>query len=158
MDEFISFGAWVKARRKALRLTQDELARQLGVAFGTLRKLESDERRPSPPIAQRLAELLDVPTTAQQTFVRVARAELALDYLLARIEEVAVPTTPASTSTEKASRVSELLTRGIRPLPLTPLIGRAQEVAAVCQFSIRVTVSRSPVRVGTGVGATTTAS
>ncbi|MBI3166213.1 MAG: helix-turn-helix transcriptional regulator, partial [Chloroflexi bacterium] len=42
-----SFGTWVKRRRKALDLTQQELARQIGCSPSLIFKIESDERRPS---------------------------------------------------------------------------------------------------------------
>jgi transcriptional regulator with XRE-family HTH domain len=45
MEETISFGAWLKRRRKALDLTQEELARQIGVSLGTIRKWEAARRR-----------------------------------------------------------------------------------------------------------------
>jgi DNA-binding XRE family transcriptional regulator len=53
-----SFGRWVQRRRKALDLTQVELAHRVGCAAETLRKIEADARRPSRQIAERLAEAL----------------------------------------------------------------------------------------------------
>lgn len=135
MDELASFGTWMKARRKSLYLTQDRLARELGVAYGTLRKLESDERRPSPELAQRLAELLQVPPAARQTFVRVARAELAPDYLLHIVEagpQPSVSIKSTATSSQGLLPVSASLPHSTLPRPLTSLIGRAAEVASVC--------------------------
>ena len=58
MDLPTSFGYWVRRRRKALDLTQAELAARLGCAEVTIRKVEADERRPSEQIARRLADLL----------------------------------------------------------------------------------------------------
>ncbi len=60
MDEVVSFGDWIKQRRQALHLTQEALAQRLSVAFGTVRKWESDERRPSQDLAAVLAEVLEV--------------------------------------------------------------------------------------------------
>ncbi len=54
MEPISSFGYWLRRRRKALDLTQDELARQVGCAIGTLKKIETDERRPSKQLAERL--------------------------------------------------------------------------------------------------------
>ena len=45
MDESASFGAWLQRRRKALDLTQAELAERVGCALGTIRHIEQDERR-----------------------------------------------------------------------------------------------------------------
>ena len=75
MDEIVSLGYWLRRRRKALDLTQDELARRVGVAEVTLRKLEADERRPSNEIAQRLADALLLAPDERATFLQVARGE-----------------------------------------------------------------------------------
>ena len=42
-----SFGNWLRLRRRALDLTQEELAQMVGCSAITLRKLESEQRRPS---------------------------------------------------------------------------------------------------------------
>ncbi|HEX9371760.1 MAG TPA: helix-turn-helix transcriptional regulator, partial [Roseiflexaceae bacterium] len=47
MDRNHSFGYWLQRRRKALDLTQAELAQQVGCAVTTIKKIEADERRPS---------------------------------------------------------------------------------------------------------------
>jgi predicted ATPase/class 3 adenylate cyclase len=76
-----SFGYWVRRRRKALDLTQEELARRVGCAETTIRKIEVDARRPSRQIAERLAEQLELPEDLRAAFVQAARAELAADRL-----------------------------------------------------------------------------
>jgi serine/threonine protein kinase/DNA-binding XRE family transcriptional regulator len=81
MDEPISFGYWVRRRRKALDLTGEELAQQIGCAGVTIRKIEADARRPSRQIAERLAECLQIPLDDRAAFIRAARAELAVDRL-----------------------------------------------------------------------------
>ena len=65
----------VKERRGVLGLTQTELARRVGCATITVRKIEANDIRPSVQIAQRLAEALDVPQAEQRSFVRLARME-----------------------------------------------------------------------------------
>src|SRR5215216_1577387 len=55
-----SFGRWLSARRHLLDLTQEELARQVGCAVTTIRKLEADVRRPSKHVAERLAKSLEI--------------------------------------------------------------------------------------------------
>ncbi len=47
MDESTSFGSWLKQRRKARDLTQEDLARRIGCARLTLQTLELAERQPS---------------------------------------------------------------------------------------------------------------
>ena len=77
-----SFGHWVQRRRKALDLTQEELAQKVGCAAETLRKIESNNRRPSDQIAERLAQALEVPEAHQAVFIKAARGNLAaLDQL-----------------------------------------------------------------------------
>src|SRR5260221_8498148 len=68
-----SFGEWLRRQRRALDLTQEELARQVGCSAITLRKLEAEERRPSKQIAERLAEVLHVPPDDRPAFLRFAR-------------------------------------------------------------------------------------
>ena len=81
MAEHVSFGAWLKQRRKALDLTQAELARQLGCATVTLQKIELDERRPSKELATPLAAQFGVPAAERAAFVQTARGERAPDRL-----------------------------------------------------------------------------
>ena len=81
MEPISSFGYWLRRRRKALDLTQDELAGQIGCAIGTLKKIETGERRPSKQMAERLADCLALPTPERAAFLKVARAELAVDAL-----------------------------------------------------------------------------
>ena len=81
MDEPVSFGYWIRRRRKALDLTREALAQQVGCAIVTIRKIEADERRPSRQIAERLAECLQIPPGDRAAFLQAARAELAVDRL-----------------------------------------------------------------------------
>jgi len=81
MERTTSFGYWMRRRRKALDLTQDELAHQVGCAVGTIKKLEGDERRPSKQLADRLADMLKLPPEERPAFLKAARAELATDQL-----------------------------------------------------------------------------
>ncbi len=85
MDVSTSFGEWLKQRRTILHMSREQLAQRAGCAVITLRKIESDERRPSAQLAERLAVLLDVPRAVQPTFVSVARAELPVVSLPARL-------------------------------------------------------------------------
>src|SRR5512137_585449 len=72
-----SFGQQVKVRRRELGLTQDELARRVGCAPVTLRKIEYGDLRPSVQIAERLALALNLPLEERAAFVRLARTERA---------------------------------------------------------------------------------
>jgi predicted ATPase/DNA-binding XRE family transcriptional regulator/Tfp pilus assembly protein PilF len=73
MDGPQSFGQWLRHRRRELDLTQDALARQVGCARVTIRKLEADEIRPSRQLAELLAEQLGIPPQEREKFVRFGR-------------------------------------------------------------------------------------
>ena len=91
METPISFGYWIRRQRKALDLTQQILAERVGCSVAAIKKIESDERRPSRQIAERLADVLGVPASQREVFVGVARGLHPVDqHLLAR--EPAIPT------------------------------------------------------------------
>jgi len=69
----ISFGQWLKKRRKALDLTQDELAKRVGCATITIQKIEANQRRPSKQMAMLLADQLGISPGECQAFVKFAR-------------------------------------------------------------------------------------
>jgi predicted ATPase/class 3 adenylate cyclase/Tfp pilus assembly protein PilF len=75
MDEHYSFGKWLRHRRRGLDLTQEELARRVGCAPITIRKLEGDEMRPSKQLAEALSTPLGIPPNRREAFVRFARAD-----------------------------------------------------------------------------------
>ena len=75
MDVDTCFGRWLRHRRRALDLTQDDLARQVGCSVVTIRKIEADERRPSRQIAERLAECLMVAADQRAAVITLARSE-----------------------------------------------------------------------------------
>jgi len=68
-----SFGPWLRQSRRALDLTQDEFARRVGCAKGTIRKIEAGELRPSKQLAEALARHLGVADDRHEAFVRFAR-------------------------------------------------------------------------------------
>ncbi len=112
-----SFGIWVKRRRKALDLTQQELAQKVGCSLATVVKIEADERRPSRQIADLLATHLEVPTDQREQFLRVARQEkstASLDSIpaLSILEPVSAPRPHHSNL----------------PVSPTPLVGREHEL------------------------------
>src|SRR5262245_36122423 len=88
MSNEISFGRWIQRRRKALGMTQAELAQEVGCAKDSLRKIEADGRRPSRLLAERLADALELPPAERASFVRAARAELSVDRLASPIQSV----------------------------------------------------------------------
>ncbi len=118
-----SFGTWVKRRRKALDLTQQELAQQIGCSPSLIFKIESDERRPSRQMAELLAEKLDVPADQRPLFLKTARQEKSVDTLDAipplPSSEPASPPKPAAHPEPHHSHL---------PVFPTPLIGREHEL------------------------------
>jgi tetratricopeptide (TPR) repeat protein/transcriptional regulator with XRE-family HTH domain len=68
-----SFGAMVRRRREALRLTRGALAARVCCSEATIKKIERDERRPSPEVAALLAEHLLIPASEREAFLLVAR-------------------------------------------------------------------------------------
>jgi transcriptional regulator with XRE-family HTH domain len=136
VDSEASFGAWIKQRRRKLRLTQQALAGEVGCSAELIRKIEADARRPSRVVAERLARFLGVPEQQHAVFVKVARAELRTDWLPPP-DQFADPLATAIT----AMRPSNL------PVSLTSLIGRAADRQALC-----ATLLRSDVRLLTLTG------
>jgi predicted ATPase/class 3 adenylate cyclase len=96
MYEHASFGAWIQRRRKALDLTQAELAERVGCALGTVRKIETDERRPSKQIAARLADQLQLAPEDLVVFLKAARAEVGVGRLAPPIQPVPPPIVAAA--------------------------------------------------------------
>ena len=80
-DRADSFGYWLRRRRKALDLTQEALAQRVFCSGFTIRKIEADERRPSRPLAERLAAALSIPEEERRDFLDAARALYAVDRL-----------------------------------------------------------------------------
>ncbi|HEX2998423.1 MAG TPA: NB-ARC domain-containing protein, partial [Anaerolineales bacterium] len=117
-----SFGTWVKRRRKALDLTQQELARQIGCSPSLIFKIESDERRPSRQMAELLATELDISADQRPLFLKTARQEKSTDSLDA---------IPALSGLEPVPAPRPI--PGNLPVPPTPLVGREQEIRTIAR-------------------------
>jgi predicted ATPase/DNA-binding XRE family transcriptional regulator len=113
-----SFGNWVRRQRKALDLTQQELAQRVGCSVSAILKIEADERRPSRQVAELLAQHLEIPANQIALFLKVARKEKAADSL----GEIAVSSQPVLDS------VSHI------PSSPGPLIGRDIELAEITRL------------------------
>ncbi len=131
-----SMGRWLKERRKALKLTQAELARLIGYSEVYVRKIESDERLPTPDTLEKFAFHLCQPHE-QAIFLRVARGELGSDEL----------PEPALPGPNWPDRTAPLEYPPTLPAPLTSLIDREADVLA-----IRERLTRPGVRLLTLVG------
>jgi class 3 adenylate cyclase/DNA-binding XRE family transcriptional regulator len=95
-----SFGEWLRRSRSALLLSREDLARQVGCAEVTLRKIEADERRPSLAIAERLAQRLELTGDERALFCQIARGLLGADRLPPPIPYFATAPSPAAPSPE----------------------------------------------------------
>jgi predicted ATPase/transcriptional regulator with XRE-family HTH domain len=124
IDTGASFGLWLKRRRRVLDLTQDALAQQVGCSLATIQKIEADERRPSRQIAELLANALDIPTKDRLLFLKVARGERATDGLAP---------IPGPVEEPLLKGTGQPAYRASLPSPLTPLIGRENELAALAR-------------------------
>jgi predicted ATPase/DNA-binding XRE family transcriptional regulator len=118
----VSFGEWLKRRRKSLGLTQEQLALQVSCSAIMLRKIEAEERRPSEGIVNRLAEIFHIPPTEQKAFQRFARGDSGF--------------APAEIIEDTPWHVSTASPRSLLPSITTSLIGREQEIALVRKYLI----------------------
>jgi len=124
METTSSFGYWIRRQRKALDLTQQMLAEQVGCSLAAIKKIEGDERRPSRQIAERLADILRVPTSQREIFLEAARGLRPVDQLSLAREPSVSP---------GAGKKQELPHHNL-PVQLTSFIGRERELAEAKQL------------------------
>jgi predicted ATPase/DNA-binding XRE family transcriptional regulator len=127
----LSFGQWLALRRNELRLQRTELAALVGCATVTLRKIESDERRPSQQLALLLAERLHLPPLHHAMFVRIARGELSADRLPTLLQPHAADSAPNTARHAITPVPTQTATRTNLPTPLTSFVGREEELDAI---------------------------
>src|SRR6476620_11502583 len=72
----LSFGVWLKQRRKAADLTQDALAELAGCSTDMVRKIEGDVARPSRKLTELLLTALDFSPQEQPALMTWARTGL----------------------------------------------------------------------------------
>jgi len=125
MEPEVSFGAWLEKRRKALDLTREELAQRAGCSVSALRKIETDERRPSKQLATILADCLDIPQEDRPGFLRIARGEQLIGHALSPVPLPILQSFHEEPSPRPCIQL---------PSPPTPLVGREQELKALGQL------------------------
>ena len=123
MIEEYSFGSWIRRRRKALDLTQQELAHRVNCSLSTIVKIESDQRRPSRQVAELLAEHLDIPECQAELFLKVARGVKAVDHMA-----------PLSIPQEHLLQTPNKKSTCNFPRTTTPLVGRKPELAEILRL------------------------
>ncbi|UCG25416.1 MAG: helix-turn-helix domain-containing protein [Chloroflexota bacterium] len=147
VEDYPSFGFWLQRRRKALDLTQAELARRAGCSAAMIRKIEADERKPSLQLAGLLAQQLRIPSGQHDAFVQFARgvevgSQTGLETL---VDGGQVDLTPAGgaagtheTEPEPAAQLepddSGATIPNNLPLQTTPFFGRTAELASLAGF------------------------
>ena len=116
----ISFGRRLKQLRSRRDLTQEALAELAFCSVQTIRVFETGKRRPAVEMAQRLADILQVPVAEQAEFVRLARQPLATE-AATPVDGVEMPSPPIHTIHRP-------------PLIGDPLIGREPEINVLRQL------------------------
>ena len=116
----VSFGEWLKRRRRGLGWTQQQFAAQIHCSTVMLKKIEAEERRPSAQIVEQLAEVFNIPPNEQTAFLRFARGDWK--------------SAPTLQSEEAPWRISIPVPRSNLPVPLTSFIGREKQVEEIIQL------------------------
>ncbi|HEY1013733.1 MAG TPA: tetratricopeptide repeat protein, partial [Herpetosiphonaceae bacterium] len=125
-----SFGQQLKAYRTALDQTQAALAERVGCAVESIRKMEANKQRPSRAFAARLAEMLAVPDGERERFIALARAVAPGQGDRHAAAAAPLAGTPSAATPPEATWPAV----SWAPLPATPLVGRADETARVCEL------------------------
>ena len=114
-SSYRDFGLWLKQERKARHLTQEDLAERLACSSALIYKIEAGERTPSVQLATLVADWLEIPEIDRSVFLSFARGQLKLD----------APEIETRFGHDTPGRAVSALSL---PVPLTPLLGRTQEV------------------------------
>lgn len=145
MSEVQSFGQRLRQRRKALDMTQEDLAGCVGCSQTAIRMIEHGQRRPSRQVAELLARCLRIPEEEQAPFVALARQTLP-----------AQPA-PGATEPQDGAGPARQTEPGNLPARLTALIGRAGDVETLRKLLLRKDVRLVTLTGAPGVGKTSLA-
>ncbi len=133
----LAFGPWLKRRRKALGLTQPQLAQAVNCAVVSLKKIEAGDLQPSQHLAEILAAALGVPAADSAAFIRFARTALSAAPAPFHLPPDTLHLPPPAPRATPSNL----------PAPLTSLVGRERDSAA----GVRL-MRRADVRLLTLVG------
>jgi predicted ATPase/transcriptional regulator with XRE-family HTH domain/Tfp pilus assembly protein PilF len=140
MSESAAFGQWLRQRRKAYDLTQEDLAERVNCGFETIRKIESGRRRPSRSMAELLGQALGIPAAELPAFVEFARLGSGSPEPAAPASQEA-PVAPPLTPPPRRRAPLDL------PVFRTTLVGRTREAGEVGDL-----LARDEVRLVTLLG------
>ena len=138
IDRRLSFGYWLRRRRKALDLTQAELAARAGCVLTTIKKLETGARQPSRQLAGRLADALTLPDNDRTMLLDAAGLP----------PHSRLPSEPAQAAGATVRPSASSLPSALSA-PKGPLIGREREFAALRSLLIN-TQTRLVTLIGPG--------
>jgi predicted ATPase/transcriptional regulator with XRE-family HTH domain len=125
MIDRLTFGTWLKDRRKELDLTQLDLADSVGCSEDTIQKIERGERRPSKQVAELLADYFQIPAEQREVFLQFARGHAD--------EGQSVPGSSTSSAHDRPLEAPAPRVQNPNNLPvqLTSFVGRAIEVPRI---------------------------
>ncbi len=108
----VTFGEWLKRRRKSQGLTQAELALQISCSTSLIKKIEAEVRFPSRQVVAQLADIFNIPSDEREPFQKFARGDW-----------MAAPTHTEDAPWRIFHHQHNL------PIQLTSFIGREEEIA-----------------------------
>lgn len=117
------FRSWMRHIRAEQDLTQEALAERVGCSVETIRAFEAERRRPSRAMAERLADVLLLPSEQRKAFLRLARS----------FAEHASATPPPAPLPDAAPVAGPPPPLSRLAAPPTPFIGRDAELASVME-------------------------
>lgn len=128
----LTFGAWLKQRRRALDLTQDDLAKRAFCSVTAIRKIEAGDLTPSRELAQALARALALPERAHAEFIRLARTRDAM--VTAGAFDLSAPDAATTGHATAFAPQTKPRTKFLPPAPLTNAIGREHDTSVVTRL------------------------
>ena len=130
-----SFNVWLKQRRRAIDLTQEDLSECVGCSTTTIQKIELGQRRPSKQMALRLAECLSVPMEEHEAFLSFARGGVEAEArTFSKLHEPALPSMARLHS--RVERAPHITPHNLT-LSLTRLLGREDTVASAIRYLLK---------------------
>jgi predicted ATPase/transcriptional regulator with XRE-family HTH domain len=119
---YATIGQWIKRLRAEHEWTQEALAERVACSTQTIHAIEGGQRRASRDLAERIADVLDVPAEQRDAFVRLARRTASA--------------APAASEAPVAATITLASAEPEQPMPRLPgapnaLLGRQHEQQAV---------------------------